>query len=158
MGNRFRDLDGYHALIRGHGVLAAITFLGIVPAAIMIARFYHRNPVLALRLHIWLQILTIGLSTVIFVLGWNAVGPKRSLTNPHHGIGLAIYVMLWIQFIYGAFIHRTEKGKERNRTPLKLYVRAGNMHCLLLKLTQCSYTNGSAALLHFLESYRYRLV
>lgn len=122
MGNRFASLSGYHSLIRGHGVIAFITFLGIVPAAIVTARFYHRNPRLALRLHIALQILTLLLTTVIFILGWFAVGIPRSLTNPHHGIGLALYVLVWFQIIGGAFIHHVEKKKVRYRIPLKLYV------------------------------------
>ncbi|TKA69723.1 hypothetical protein B0A49_07006 [Cryomyces minteri] len=120
MGNRFRELPQYRSLIRGHGVLAAITFLGIVPAAILIARFYHRNPRLALRLHIWLQILTVGLVTVVFTIGWFAVGPERSLTNPHHGIGLAIYVLVLVQAIGGGLIHHIEKKKLRYKIPLKL--------------------------------------
>ena len=44
MGNRFRDLPGYHRLILGHGILAAITFVGILPAAIFVAKFYRSNP------------------------------------------------------------------------------------------------------------------
>lgn len=124
MGNRFAALPGYHNLIRGHGVIAAITFLFIVPAAILIARFYRRRPYWALRLHIWLQILTVTLSTVVFVLGWFAVGPERSLTNPHHGIGLAIYVLILTQAIGGWWVHGREKGKHRTRVPLKLMVRS----------------------------------
>jgi hypothetical protein len=122
MGNRFRDMAGYHSIIKGHGVVAAITFLGIVPTAIFVARFYHRSGHLALRLHIWLQILTVALATVIFVLGWLAVGPKRALTNPHHGIGLAIYVAILIQATGGWWVHKREKGRERYRAPLKLVV------------------------------------
>ncbi|OCL15433.1 hypothetical protein AOQ84DRAFT_329403 [Glonium stellatum] len=120
MGNRFRDMAGYHSIIKGHGIVAAITFLFIVPTAIFFARFYHRSGRLALRLHIWLQILTVALSTVIFVLGWMAVGPKRALTNPHHGIGLAIYIAILIQACGGWFVHLMEKGRERYRAPLKL--------------------------------------
>src|ERR1700753_344456 len=99
MGNRFRDLPEYHTLVRVHGILAVITFLFIVPAAIFAARFYWANPRLALRIHVWLQILTVLLSTVILTLGWFCVGPYRSLTNPHHGIGVAIYVMIMFQAI-----------------------------------------------------------
>ncbi|KAG9839533.1 hypothetical protein KCU98_g9697, partial [Aureobasidium melanogenum] len=58
MSSRFSDLPQYHRLIIGHGVVAALIFLLIVPSAIFIARFYYRNPRLALRLHIYLQILT----------------------------------------------------------------------------------------------------
>lgn len=122
MGNRFRDLTQYHLLIRGHGVVAALNFLLIVPSAIMIARFYVRSPRWALRLHIWLQILTVALTTVVFVLGWFAVGPERSLTNPHHGIGLAIYVLVLTQAIGGWWVHGREKGKRRMFNPLKLMV------------------------------------
>ncbi|KAK4984489.1 hypothetical protein LTR50_006564 [Elasticomyces elasticus] len=122
MGNRFAALPQYYRLILGHGVIAALTFLLIVPSAILIARFYHRNGRLALRLHIYLQILTIGLVTVILVLGWFAVGPERSLTNPHHGIGVAIYVLVLVQAIGGALIHHIEKGKERWKVPLKLVI------------------------------------
>ncbi|KAI9870095.1 MAG: hypothetical protein M1830_004697 [Pleopsidium flavum] len=120
MGNRFRDLTQYHLLIRGHGIVAALTFLLIVPSAIMIARFYGRSPRWALRLHIWLQILTVALTTVVFVLGWFAVGPERSLTNPHHGIGLAIYVLVLTQAIGGWWVHGREKGRRRMFIPLKL--------------------------------------
>lgn len=124
MGNRFRNMEGYHPLIRAHGVLAAITFLGIVPAAILITRFSSRNPYWALRLHIWMQIMTLFLTTVIFILGWFAVGPKRSLTNPHHGIGLAIYVLIIVQTFWGWLVHKTLKGKRRPHIPLNLMVRS----------------------------------
>ncbi|KAF2691535.1 hypothetical protein K458DRAFT_324958 [Lentithecium fluviatile CBS 122367] len=120
MGNRFRNMVGYRSLILGHGTLAAITFLFVVPLAIFLARFYHHNPRLALRFHIWLQILTVLLSTAIFILGFQAVGLRRSLTNPHHGIGVALYTLILVQAIGGCVIHRVEKGKERFKIPLKL--------------------------------------
>lgn len=115
-------MPGYKSLIKGHAIIAVITFLFIVPAAIMTARFYGRNPGWALRFHIYFQIMTILLSTVLFILGWQAVGPARSLTNPHHGIGLAIYVLIWVQFLGGAWIHRRERGKTRYRIPVKLVI------------------------------------
>ncbi len=123
MGNRFRNMIGYKAIITAHGVLGAITFLLIVPLAIFMARFYHRSPRTALRIHIWLQILTVLLSTAAFILGFQAVGRERSLTNPHHGIGVALYTMIMVQALSGSMIHKWEKGKERFRIPLKLMVR-----------------------------------
>ncbi|RDL40740.1 uncharacterized protein BP5553_00719 [Venustampulla echinocandica] len=113
-------MPGYHTLIKGHAVLAVITFLFIVPAAIFTARFYGRSPRWALRFHIYLQVLTVGLSTVIFTLGWFAVGQNRSLTNPHHGIGLAIYVLILVQAIGGGCIHRREKKRARRKVPIIL--------------------------------------
>jgi hypothetical protein len=122
MGNRFRDMPGYTDLIVAHAVVAAITFLVVVPAAILTAKFYMRSGVMALRIHIWLQIITVGMVTIAFVMGWMAVGSARSLTNPHHGIGLALYVLIWFQVLFGWFIHSTEKGKHRDRVPLRLMV------------------------------------
>lgn len=120
MGNRFRNMAGYNSIIKGHGIVAAITFLFVLPAAIFMARFYHRNPRMALRIHIWLQIMTVLLSTAVFILGFQAVGSKRSLTNPHHGIGVALYTLILVQAFGGCIIHRREKGKERFKVPLKL--------------------------------------
>jgi predicted small integral membrane protein len=122
MGNRFRALSGYRGIIIGHGIVAAITFLGVVPAAIFIARFDQANPPRALRLHIILQVLTVILTVVIFILGFIAVGPERSLTNPHHGIGTAIFVLILVQALAGALIHRIEKGKKRTHLPIRLMV------------------------------------
>ncbi|KAL9048935.1 MAG: hypothetical protein Q9162_007476 [Coniocarpon cinnabarinum] len=120
MGNRFRQLDGYKALVTGHAVLAAITFLAIVPAAILTASFYHRNPYAALRIHISLQIFTVILTTVIFVLGYFQVGPERSLTNPHHGIGLTLFLLVLVQAFGGWIIHRLERNKVRYYIPIRL--------------------------------------
>lgn len=91
------------------------------------ARFYHRNPRLALRVHIWLQIMTLLLATALIVLGFQAVGLERSLTNPHHGIGVALYTLVVVQVLGGSIIHRLEKGKERFKVPLKLIVRVCDM-------------------------------
>lgn len=135
MGNRFRNMAGYKPLITAHGILAAITFLFVVPGAIFMARFYHRNPRLALRVHIWLQIMTLLLATALIVLGFQAVGLERSLTNPHHGIGVALYTLVVVQVLGGSIIHRLEKGKERFKVPLKLIVRLHNMLNCLLELT-----------------------
>ncbi|KAK4106265.1 hypothetical protein N658DRAFT_555205 [Parathielavia hyrcaniae] len=106
MGNRFATLTDYHSLILGHGVLAAITFLVIIPIAVLLARFYTRQPGIAVRYHAYLQILAVGLSTVVFVLGFFAVGPPRNLTNPHHGIGVAIYVLILVQAVGGRLVRK----------------------------------------------------
>ena len=122
MGNRFAEVPQYLSLIRAHGIIAAIVFLFVVPTAIFINRFHNRNPYMALRLHIWLQIITLLLTTVIFILGFFAVGHQRSLTNPHHGIGVAIYVLVLVQFIGGWWVHSREKRKRLMYIPLKLVV------------------------------------
>jgi hypothetical protein len=133
MGNRFFTMNGYHSLVEAHGIIAAITFLGIVPAAIILARFLGRSPFWAIRMHIWLQITTLILTTVVFILGNFAVGPERALTNPHHGIGVALYVLVIVQVFGGALVHRRVKGRSRLHLPLKLMLHQwfGRMIALL---------------------------
>ncbi|TVY42502.1 Cytochrome b561 domain-containing protein [Lachnellula subtilissima] len=122
MGNRFKEMPQYYGLILAHGVIAVIAFLFIVPAAILTARFYGRSPGWALKWHIYLQVMTVLLSTVVFILGSFAVGSRRSYTNPHHGIGLAIYVLILVQAIGGWWVHSREKGKTRRKLPVKLFL------------------------------------
>ena len=122
MGNRFREMPGYHNIILAHGVIAAIVFLFIVPTAIFTLRFHTRNTRRAIRIHICFQILTVLLTTVVFVLGWFAVGPKRSLSNPHHGIGLAIFVLVLAQTIGGWWVNRRDKKRRTLYTPLTAMV------------------------------------
>ena len=121
MGNRFSQTPDYHNLIRAHGVIAAITFLLIVPAAIFTMRFGQTR--LIVRYHVWLQILTVLLATVVFALGVSVVGPSRRFTNPHHAIGLAIYVLVLVQFFFGWWMRGREKNRRRIYQPLKVMVR-----------------------------------
>lgn len=119
-------MPNYRTMICAHGVLATIAFLGLVPASVLIIRYYSRwNPYWAFKLHVWCQVLTLFISTIVFVLGWFAVGPERSLSNPHHGIGLAIYVLVIFQVMWGYLVHRIERNKKRYHVPFKLVVSAG---------------------------------
>lgn len=105
MGNRFSTLTQYHTLITAHGVLAVLTFLFLVPAAVMIKRFRRtRYQETNVRTHAYLNVLAVGFSTVVFILGFFAVGPDRALSNPHHGIGVAIYVLILVQALGGRMI------------------------------------------------------
>jgi ABC-type xylose transport system permease subunit len=135
MGNRFRDMEGYYPLILAHGVIATIVFLGLVPASVMIVRYYSiYDRYQAYRYHVWLQVMTLFLTTVVFVLGWFAVGPARSLTNPHHGIGLALYVMVIFQVLWGWLSHKIQLGRRTFRTPLTLVVYIPLFACSLHQL------------------------
>ncbi|KAI1212185.1 uncharacterized protein F4807DRAFT_361615 [Annulohypoxylon truncatum] len=111
MGNRFSTVEQYHQLVTGHGILAVITFLFVVPAAVMYARFRPYGS--SLRLHAYLQVFAVLLSTVVFVLGYFAVGPSRSLTNPHHGIGVAIYTMIMVQIVGGRLVKHIRRKSFR---------------------------------------------
>lgn len=124
MGNRFKGEPQYHTLVLGHSVVAAITFLFILPLALFLAKYGHDWPGgrVSFKLHIYLQIITVFLSTVVLVLGWFAVGPARSLTNPHHGIGVAIYVLILFQFLYGSCWFRRERRRVGAPSKLPLTV------------------------------------
>jgi hypothetical protein len=104
MGNRFSTVGEYHNLIRAHAVIGAIVFLGLVPAAVFLARFYTRAPGYARHYHGILNGFVVLLLTPVFILGWFAVGPNRSWTNPHHVIGLAVYIMFLLQLIGGRIV------------------------------------------------------
>ncbi|PTB62540.1 hypothetical protein BBK36DRAFT_147521 [Trichoderma citrinoviride] len=109
MGNRFSTLHQYHTIILAHGIMAAMVFLFLVPFSVMIARFYSREPGYAIRYHARLQVFSCLLLLASFILGFFAVGPKRSLSNPHHGIGVAIFVMFMVQLIGGRIVNRITK-------------------------------------------------
>ncbi|ROT35969.1 hypothetical protein SODALDRAFT_352820 [Sodiomyces alkalinus F11] len=115
MGNRFSTVAQYHTLILGHGILAAMIFLFFVPTAVLIARFYTGRPGWAVKVHSMMQTTTVLLLTVVFALGWFAVGPRRSWTNPHHAIGLALYVMFLLQLLGGCLVPR-KYGRSLRRT------------------------------------------
>lgn len=110
-------MDRYQYLIRAHAIIAVIAFLILLPISIMLARFYAKIPGRGVRMHIYINILVLGLSTAAFVLGFMAVGPSRSLTNPHHGIGVAIYVLVLWQTIFGNWMRKRWKKHGGRRRP-----------------------------------------
>ncbi|EFW99085.1 hypothetical protein CMQ_5506 [Grosmannia clavigera kw1407] len=104
MGNRFSSIAQYHSLVTGHAVMGAITFLVLIPISVMIARFSRSRSGHAIRYHTYLNVVAAMFSTVVLILGWFAVGPRRSLSNPHHGIGIAIYTLIMVQTIGGRLV------------------------------------------------------
>ncbi|CAK7568713.1 MAG: hypothetical protein SEPTF4163_006714 [Sporothrix epigloea] len=104
MGNRFSSVTQYHTLIIGHAVIGIITFLFIIPISVMIVRFHNNRIGQATRMHTYLNVIAVLLATVVLITGWFAVGPNRSLTNPHHGIGVAIYTLVLLQIIGGRLV------------------------------------------------------
>lgn len=109
MANRFSTLTQYRTIILAHGVLAALVFLLLVPTSVFTARFYSGRPGYAVKYHAQIHIFAGLLLLVVFILGNFAVGQKRSLTNPHHGIGVAIFVLFILQIIGGRIIRNIRK-------------------------------------------------
>ena len=155
MGNRFAQLPGYYNLILAHGVLAAIVFLGLVPFAILFPRFYNRNPWMASRAHIWCNVTALLLVTVLFILGFMAVGPSRSLTNPHHAIGVTIYSLIWWQVLLGWWVRRRGKRRSKPYPALTAVVSAPFVTCDLSFINDYSYTSGLEELPRCLALLRY---
>lgn len=91
--------------------MAALIFLLIVPFSVMIIRFYDRNPGRAVAYHGQLQVLASLMLLVVFILGFFAVGPSRNLTNPHHGIGVAIFVLFVLQLVGGRLVRHITKSR-----------------------------------------------
>lgn len=131
MGNRFREMPQYRSLIRAHGIIAAIVFLFLVPTAILVRRFHKRNYRWALRIHVWFQILTVLLLTTAIILSFISVGPRRNLTNPHHGIGLALYILVLVQFFGGWWIHRKERSRKMLYLSMKVMVKSIQSRAIL---------------------------
>ncbi|TQN65241.1 hypothetical protein CSHISOI_10166 [Colletotrichum shisoi] len=127
MGNRFSTVAQYHTLVLAHGVMAATIFLLIVPVSVFTARFYTAKPGYAIPYHAQLNILAVLMLIAVFALGWFAVGPERSLTNPHHAIGLAIFIMFLLQIIGGRLVRHI-----RGRSIRKMFHRwSGRLIALL---------------------------
>ncbi|KAL3593631.1 hypothetical protein FPOAC2_07931 [Fusarium poae] len=111
MGNRFSTLTQYHGLVLAHGLLGVIIFLFLIPFSVMTARFYSRRPGWAIKYHAQLNVFSVLLLVPVFILGYFAVGPERSLTNPHHGIGVAIFTLFLVQVLGGWIVRRITKAR-----------------------------------------------
>lgn len=109
MGNRFATLPQYHRIVLAHGIMGALIFLLLVPVSVMLARFYAREPGYAVVYHAQLQVFSGLLLLAVFILGFFAVGPERNLTNPHHGIGVAIFVLFILQLVGGRLVRHITK-------------------------------------------------
>ncbi|KAF4466415.1 hypothetical protein FALBO_6736 [Fusarium albosuccineum] len=111
MGNRFSTLSQYHRLVAAHAVLGVIIFLFLIPFSVMTARFYAGRPGWAVKYHAQVNIFSGLLLIAVFVLGYFSVGPERSLTNPHHGIGVAIFTLFFVQLVGGRLVRSITKSR-----------------------------------------------
>ncbi|GAB0138208.1 hypothetical protein EsDP_00006449 [Epichloe bromicola] len=109
MGNRFATLPQYHRIVLAHGIMGAFIFLLFVPASVMLARFHSREPGYAIVYHAQLHVLSGLMLLAVFILGFFAVGLERNLTNPHHGIGVAIFVLFVLQLVGGRLVRHITK-------------------------------------------------
>lgn len=109
MGNRFATLAQYHRIVLAHGIMGAFIFLLFVPASVMLVRFYSREPGHAIVYHAQLHVFSGLMLLAVFILGFFAVGPERNLTNPHHGIGVAIFVLFILQLVGGRLVRHITK-------------------------------------------------
>src|SRR5699024_3761789 len=92
-----------------HGIMAAIVFLLLVPVSVMMARFYSSRPGYAIAYHAQIHNFAGLMVLVVFILRLFDVGPERNLTNPHHGIGVAIFVIFILQLVGGRLVRHITK-------------------------------------------------
>lgn len=89
--------------------MAALIFLVLIPAAVMVTRFHHRRPGTSTIIHAQLAVFAGLLLLATFMLPFFAVGPERALSNPHHGIGVAIFVLFILEIIGGRLVRHINK-------------------------------------------------
>lgn len=94
-------------------VFACIAALITAPAALLIAR-YFRSRAWWFKAHLILQSLTVGCVFILFVLSTVAVssgGHGTQFTglkkDPHHDLGLSIFILLFMEAIFGIAAHYT---------------------------------------------------
>ncbi|KAL7274245.1 hypothetical protein RUND412_002858 [Rhizina undulata] len=106
MGARHAGDRRYHVLIVVHAVFAALACLLFIPIAIFCARFFMAGPKhqRAVYGHVGLHIASIIALTIAFITGWFAVGAADWGKNPHHLIGLTLYIAIILQALLGAFV------------------------------------------------------
>jgi Kef-type K+ transport system membrane component KefB len=95
----------YNKIVVAHLVFAILTFLVLVPSAILIARFgrtyfkwyhHHRN----------IQLVSIAFFLVAFFLGISAAYPAPVGEQTHYQVGVAIFVLYFVQIALGMGAHR----------------------------------------------------
>lgn len=91
--------------------MGTMIFLFIIPFSVMIVRFYSLHPGYAVVYHAQMQVFAALMLLVVFILGFFAVGPERNLSNPHHGIGVAIFVLFALQIVGGRLVRHITKSR-----------------------------------------------
>ncbi|KAK6539439.1 hypothetical protein TWF694_009663 [Orbilia ellipsospora] len=98
-------------IIIAHSIFAAFAWLFFAPLAIVVARFFKTAKSgrgrIWFRIHFLLQIGTVILMIITFVLGYFAVGPgsKHQFKNPHLQIGAAVFAATLAQALSGILNH-----------------------------------------------------
>lgn len=111
MGNRFSSLTQYHEIVLAHGIMAALVFLLFVPYSIFTVRFRGSRFLFTGRWHARANVFAGLMLLAVFILGYFAVGPERSLTNPHHGLGVAILLLFILQMVGGWLVSGIRKAR-----------------------------------------------
>lgn len=109
MGSRFSTVTQYHQIVLAHGIMAAFIFLLFVPFSVFCMRFDHGRSGFGRRWHARANVFAGLMLLATFILGYFAVGPERSLSNPHHGLGVAIFLLFILQLVGGSLVRNIKK-------------------------------------------------
>jgi cytochrome b561 len=98
----------YNKGVMAHLIFMVLTFLVLVPAAILIARFgrtyfnwfpHHRN----------IQLLAVVFIVIGFALGVSAAKPSPLNEETHYQVGVAVFILFFFQVILGLITHEYKK-------------------------------------------------
>jgi len=131
-GERFRQDAYYKRLIVAHAVFAVLTFLVVIPLAVISARYtkHLQSKGWWWKNHAILNGIAVVFVTIVFTLGYYAVGTQgNTFDNVHHRIGLTIFIAILLQFLLG-LLNFLVLSKPHVRTPIQ-----NRLHILLGWLT-----------------------
>lgn len=113
----------YNKIVMAHLIFMILTFLVLVPAAILLARFgrtyfnwfpHHRN----------IQLLAIVFIVIGFALGVSAAKPAPLDEQTHYQVGVAVFILFFVQVILGFAAHEYKK-RSGNRYIAFLHIPLG---------------------------------
>jgi len=120
-GERSHQDAYYRRLIVAHAVFAILAILVTVPLAVVSTRYTkHLQPKGRwMKNHAILNTLTVIFITIVFTLGYFAVGTSGNIfDNVHHRIGLTIFIAILLQFFFG-LLNSFVLFKPHVRTPIQ---------------------------------------
>ncbi|KAL0067391.1 hypothetical protein AAF712_005620 [Marasmius tenuissimus] len=117
-------LRNYEKLFIAHAILCVIGFLLLLPAGALVARYFRTFTNGWFRSHWIIQVLGGVIIILGIALGIQAVSDLGGshFSDTHQKLGLAAFILYFVQVLLGVFIHKIKLGK--GRRPPQNYLHA----------------------------------